>query len=101
MTDVVPVSVKSTILFATLFGFLCGVTAVAVSAVWWTLGPSSVNCYWASYDPHPNELLGEMAAKMWPTRWFWVGLVVAPTFLGALLGFFATRVGIRFVRRPR
>lgn len=97
-----PVSVKSTIVAATVFGLLCGIAAVAVSAVWWQLGPNSVNCYWASYDPDPDPdpdaIYGEMAAKMWPTRWFWFGLVAAPTLAGALAGVLATRFGIRVSR---
>ncbi len=96
-----PVSVKSTIVAATVFGLLCGIAAVAVSAVWWQLGPNSVNCYWASYDPDPDAVYGEMAAKMWPTRWFWFGLGAAPTLAGALAGVLATRFGIRVSRTTR
>lgn len=60
------------------------VAVLAVAAVWWQLGPSSVSCYYASYDPDTERTFGETAAKMWPTRWFWIGMIGAPTLAGAV-----------------
>ncbi|MBF6440169.1 hypothetical protein [Nocardia cyriacigeorgica] len=84
MTQLSSGSTKSTILVSTLLGFICGVAVLAVAAVWWQLGPSSVSCYYASYDPDTERTFGETAAKMWPTRWFWIGMIGAPTLAGAV-----------------
>lgn len=90
---------RSTVLAATMLGVLCGVAAVGMTAVWWWLGPHTVSCYWASYEPGSDDMFGEMSRKMWPTRWLWAGLVLAPTVVGALLGVLAARFGVRVDRR--
>ncbi|MEU4312369.1 hypothetical protein [Nocardia sp. NPDC024068] len=94
-------AVRSTVLATTLFGFVCGIAVLAVAAVWWKTGPDSVSCYYATYDPDPAfDPFDGMVGKMWPTRWFWAGLIVAPTVVGALSGLAATRFGIRLHRVP-
>ncbi|MFD3701838.1 hypothetical protein ACFWUP_01695 [Nocardia sp. NPDC058658] len=95
-------SVKSTVIATTVLGFGCGLAALGVLALWWLFGPNSVSCYYASYEPNGfDDAFGEMAMKMAPTWWLWVGLVVAPTVAGTSVGFAATRFGMRFVRAPR
>ncbi|MFD3745228.1 hypothetical protein [Nocardia sp. NPDC058633] len=94
-------SVKSTVIATTVLGFGGGLAASAVLAVWWLVGPNSVSCYYASYEPYDDVVFGEMAMKMGPTWWLWVGLVAAPTLAGALLGLAASRFGLRLARAPR
>ncbi|MCP2318058.1 hypothetical protein APR12_003411 [Nocardia amikacinitolerans] len=101
MTDKWKRSTGSTVRATTLLGFLCGLVAVAVFALWWQVGPNSVSCYYASYEPGDDSRYGEMAAKMWPTRWLWIGLLAAPTVAGGLFGFLGTRLGLRLERRAR
>ncbi|WP_280400093.1 hypothetical protein [Nocardia carnea] len=92
-------AMRSTVFATTFVGVLCGLAAVGMTAVWWWLGPNTVSCYWASYDRDSDEMFGEMAWKMWPTRWLWAGLLLAPTAAGALLGVLAARFGVRIDRR--
>ncbi|WP_410875554.1 hypothetical protein [Nocardia sp. A7] len=95
-------SVKSTVIAATVFGFGCGLAALGVLAAWWLIGPNSVSCYYASYEPDAvDDVFGEMAMKMWPTWWLWVGVVVMPTVAGSVLGLAASRFGLRIERAPR
>ncbi|MCX0272924.1 hypothetical protein NLM24_19885 [Nocardia zapadnayensis] len=91
-------SVKSTVSAGALFGFLCGMAALVVFALWWKMGPDSVSCYYASYEPGDDTAFAGMATKMWPTRWVWIGVVVAPTLAGVLLGVLAARFGLRVER---
>ncbi len=70
--------------------------------MWWLVGPNSVSCYYASYEPDSvDDAFGEMATKMLPTWWLWVGLIVAPTIAGSLVGLVAVRFGWRLDRAPR
>lgn len=69
----------------TLFGLLCGFAAVVVFCHLVGVWPEYGQCYWAGYDPTPDQIFGEMAAKMWPTRWLWIGII-------------ATHFGVRFAR---
>ncbi|ONM47634.1 hypothetical protein [Nocardia donostiensis] len=93
--------VKPTIIAATCVGLLCGLAAVVVLAIWWAVGPNTVSCYYATYSEDDLRQFGDMVAKMWPTRWVWVGLIVAPTITGALLGGAAARFGFRLTRGVR
>ncbi|MFC4372783.1 hypothetical protein ACFO5K_01615 [Nocardia halotolerans] len=93
---------RPTVLAATVLGFGCGLAASAVLAAWWTAGPNSVSCYYGSYEPFGgDDAISEMLTKMWPTWWLWVGVLVAPTVAGALLGVLAARFGVRVQRLPR
>ncbi|MGW0180449.1 hypothetical protein [Nocardia sp. NPDC003345] len=101
MSDKRSGAVGSTVLGTTVFGFLCGIAVVVVAAVWWITGPDSVSCYYATYEADPVfDPFDGMVGKMWPTRWFWAGLVVAPTLVGALAGLVAARLGFRLRREP-
>ncbi|MEU4838936.1 hypothetical protein [Nocardia testacea] len=91
-------TVKSTVTAGTLSGLVCGMAALVVFAWWWKVGPHSVSCYYAGYEPGDDTAFAGMAAKMWPARWVWIGVVAAPTLAGVLLGVLATRLGLRVGR---
>ncbi|MFI6309565.1 hypothetical protein ACIBEK_05325 [Nocardia fusca] len=57
-----------------------------------------MSCYYASYEPGDDTAFAGMAAKMWPVRRVWIGVVAAPTLAGVLLGVLATRFGLRVGR---
>ncbi|WP_169334680.1 hypothetical protein [Nocardia thailandica] len=91
---------RNTVAAGAALGALCAVTAIAVAAFWWWQGPSTVSCYYASYEP-ADGAFGDMASRMWPTRWFWAGLVVVPVVTGAIAGWIAAMFGVRVSRRSR
>ena len=68
---------------------------MVVFAVWWKVGPDSVSCYYASYEPGDDTAFAGMAATMWPTRWVWLGVAAAPTLTGVAFGALAARFGVR------